>query len=312
MLGIIVLITYAVLMIGATVLTKGVDYDYTTTANGNVVITFLKQIDKEGHVVIDLTIANITEVTTVIEVPMVPEVDTTSTRNSRLADKKVPLFFVNNMRTWTTNADNTKAIFDLGTTRVGAEKTISFQFNTHANPAGYGAAVVITLPGSNVSVVLELRAGATATITYPVKNTVETEVAEIKPITDADVDLVPDVKIDNATVADGESVEVYKISADTQSVSVSVSGVIGSASISVYAVGNDTSVARLTGTGSVKGNLVVPVGKNDTATIQVTVKYLNTTEEYTYTVRFVERNSGTQSTPPTTEGGETTADRYVQ
>ena len=302
------------LMIGATVLTKGVDYDYTTTTNGDVVITFLKDIDKEGHVVIDLTIAAITEVTTVIEVPMVPEVDTTPARNSRLADKKVPLFFVNNMRTWTTNADNTKAIFDLGTTRVGAEKTISFQFNTQANPAGYGAAVVITLLGSNVSVVLELRAGATATITYPVKNTVETEVAEIKPITDADVDLVPDVKIDNATVANGGSVEVYKISADTksQSVSVSVSGVIGSASISVYAVGNDTSATRLTGTGSVKGNLVVPVGSNDTATIQVTVKYLDTTKAYSYTVKFVERNSGTQSTPPTTEGGETTADRYVQ
>ena len=218
------------------------------------------------------------------------------------------------MRTWTTNADNTKAIFDLGTTRVGAEKTISFQFNTQANPAGYGAAVVITLLGSNVSVVLELRAGATATITYPVKNTVETEVAEIRPITDADVDLVPDVKIDNATVADGGSVEVYKISADTksQSVSVSVSGVIGSASISVYAVGDDTSATRLTGTGSVKGNLVVPVGSNNNATIQVTVKYLNTTKKYTYTVKFVERNSGTQSTPPTTEGGETTADRYVQ
>jgi len=293
------------LMIGATVLTKGVDYDYTTTANGNGVITFLKDINKEGHVVIDLTIAAITEVTTVIEVPMVPEVDTTPARNSRLADKKVPLFFVNNMRTWTTNADNTKAIFDLGTTRVGAEKTISFQFNTQANPAGYGAAVVITLPGSNVSVVLELRAGATATITYPVKNTVETEVAEIKPITDTEVDLVPDVKINNATVENNGSVNVYKISNDTQSVSVSVSGVIGSASISVYAVDNDTSVARLTGTGSVKGNLVVPVG-NGTAKIQVTVTYLERTEKYTYTVNFVERSSGTQTTPPTEESGETT------
>ena len=303
------------LMVGTTLLTKGVDYDYTTTANGDVVITFLKDIDKEGHVVIDLTIAAITEVTTVIEVPMVPEVDTTPTRNSRLADKKVPLFFVNNMRTWTTNADNTKAIFDLGTTRVGAEKTISFQFNTQANPAGYGAAVVITLPGSNVSVVLELRAGATATITYPVKNTVETEVAEIKPIANADVDLVPDVKINNKTVNNTNgSVEVYKISADTksQSVSVSVNGVIGSASISVYAVDNDTSAARLTGTGSVEGNLVVPVGTNNTATIQVTVTYLERTEKYTYTVNFVERNSGTQPTSPTTEGGETTADRYVQ
>ena len=215
------------------------------------------------------------------------------------------------MRTWTTNADNTKAIFDLGTTRVGAEKTISFQFNTQANPAGYGAAVVITLPGSNASVVLELRAGATATITYKVKDTVETEVAEIKPITDTEVDLVPDVKINNATVENNGSVNVYKISNDTQSVSVSVSGVIGSASISVYAVDNDTSAARLTGTGSVKGNLVVPVG-NGTAKIQVTVKYLERTEKYTYTVKFVERNSGTQTTPPTTEGGETTADRYVQ
>ena len=300
------------LMVGTTLLTKGVDYDYTTTANGDVVITFLKDIDKEGHVVIDLTIAAITEVTTVIEVPMVPEVSTTSARNSRLADKKVPLFFVNNMRTWTTNADNTKAIFDLGTTRVGAEKTISFQFNTQANPAGYGAAVVITLPGSNASVVLELRAGATATITYKVKDTVETEVAEIKPIASANVDLVPDVKINNKTVNNTNGpVEVYKISNDTQSVSVSVSGVIGSASISVYAVDNDTSAARLTGTGSVKGNLVVPVG-DGTATIQVTVKYLERTEKYTYTVKFVERNSGTQTTPPTTEGGETTADRYVQ
>ena len=239
---------------------------------------------------------------------MVPEVSTTSARNSRLADKKVPLFFVNNMRTWTTNADNTKAIFDLGTTRVGADKTISFQFNPQANPAGYGAAVVITLPGSNASVVLELRAGATATITYKVKDTVETEVAEIKPIADADVDLVPDVKINNAPVANGSSVEVYKISADTesQSVSVSVSGVIGSASISVYAVGNDTSAARLTGTGSVKGNLVVPVGTNNTAKIQVTVTYLERTEKYTYTVNFVERSSGTQLTPPTEEDGETT------
>ena len=262
---------------------------------------------------IDLTIAAITEVTTVIEVPMVPEKDTTPARNSRLADKKVPLFFVNNMRTWTTNADNTKAIFDLGTTRVGTEKTISFQFNTQADPAVYGAAVVITLPGSNASVVLELRAGATATITYKVKDTVETEVAEIKPIANADVDLVPDVKINNKTVNNTNgSVEVYKISNDTQSVSVSVSGVIGSASISVYAVDNDTSAARLTGTGSVKGNLVVPVGTNNTATIQVTVTYLERTEKYTYTVNFVERNSGTQSTPPTTEGGETTADRYVQ
>ena len=300
------------LMVGTTLLTKGVDYDYTTTANGDVVITFLKNIDKEGHVVIDLTIAAITEVTTVIEVPMVPEVDTTPTRNSRLADKKVPLFFVNNMRTWTTNADGTKAIFDLGTTRVDAEKTISFQFNTQANTASYGAAVVITLPGSNASVVLELRAGATATITYKVKDTVETEVAEIKPIANADVDLVPDVKINNKTVNNTNgSVEVYKISNDTQSVSVSVSGVIGSASISVYAVDNDTSAARLTGTGSVKGNLVVPVG-DGAATIQVTVKYLERTEKYTYTVKFVERNSGTQTTPPTTEGGETTADRYVQ
>ena len=295
------------LMVGTTLLTKGVDYDYTTTANGDVVITFLKEIDKEGHVVIDLTIAAITEVTTVIEVPMVPEKETTPTRNSRLADKKVPLFFVNNMRTWTTNADNTKAIFDLGTTRVGAEKTISFQFNTQANATGYGAAVVIILPGSNASVVLELRAGATATITYKVKDTVETEVAEIKPITDTEVDLVPDVKINNKTVNNTNgSVEVYKISNDTQSVSVSVSGVIGSASISVYAVDNDTSAARLTGTGSVKDNLVVPVGTNDTATIQVTVKYLDTTKEYTYTVKFVERNSGTQPTPPTEESGETT------
>ena len=90
-----------------------------------------------------------------------------------------------------------------------------------------------------------------------------------------------------------------------------MSGVIGSASISVYAVNDDTSAARLTGTGSVKGNLVVPVG-DGTATIQVTVKYLERTEKYTYTVKFVERNSGTQTTPPTTEGGETTADRYVQ
>ena len=294
------------LMIGATVLTKGVDYDYTTTANGDVVITFLKDIDKEGHVVIDLTIAAITEVTTVIEVPMVPEKETTPTRNSRLADKKVPLFFVNNMRTWTTNADNTKAIFDLGTTRVGTEKTISFQFNPQANATGYGAAVVITLPGSNASVVLELRAGATATITYKVKDTVETEVAEIKPITDTEVDLVPDVKINNKTVNNTNgSVEVYKISNDTQSVSVSVSGVIGSASISVYAVDNDTSAARLTGTGSVKGNLVVPVG-DGTAKIQVTVTYLERTEKYTYTVNFVERSSGTQTTPPTEEDGETT------
>ena len=140
----------------------------------------------------------------------------------------------------------------------------------------------------------------------------ETEVAEIKPIADADVDLVPDVKINNKTVNNTNgSVEVYKISNDTQSVSVSVSGVIGGASISVYAVDNDTSATRLTGTGSVKGNLVVPVG-NGTATIQVTVKYLERTEKYTYTVKFVERNSGTQTTPPTTEGGETTAGRYVQ
>ena len=301
------------LMVGTALLTKGVDYDYTTTANGEVVITFLKEIDKEGHVVIDLTIAAITEVTTVIEVPMVPEVSTTSARNSRLADKKVPLFFVNNMRTWTTNTDNTKAIFDLGTTRVGADKTISFQFNPQANTAGYGAAVVIILPGSNASVVLELRAGATATITYKVKDTVETEVAEIKPITDTEVDLVPDVKINNKTVNNANgSVEVYKISNDTQSVSVSVSGVIGSASISVYAVDNDTSAARLTGTGSVKGNLVVPVG-NGTAKIQVTVTYLERTEKYTYTVNFVERSSETQPTPPTTEEGGETPDpaRYM-
>ena len=292
------------IMVGNEVLKAGTDYEYVAKDHQ---IVFLKDLAKEGDIVIDLTLSTITEVATTVEVPLVDRVSNTSARNSRQATEKVPLFFVNNLRNWTLNADNTKAVFNLGTVKVDTTMNISFQFNAQANPAaygGYGAAVVITVPGANgKTTTLSLNIGATATLEYKVPATVETEVIVVRPANDSDIDIDPTVMI-GGTVVKGDTVNVYKVSVDTQPVRVSVSGVNSQASISVYAIGNDT---KLTGIGSVSGSLTLD--NRNSASITVVVTYGDLNNKKTYTVNFVTSNGNTEqpdepSNPDAPEGGD--------
>ena len=131
----------------------------------------------------------------------------------------------------------------------------------------------------------------------------ETEVIVVRPANDSDIDIDPTVMI-GGTVVKGDTVNVYKVSVDTQPVRVSVSGVNSQASISVYAIGNDT---KLTGIGSVSGSLTLD--NRNSASITVVVTYGDLNNKKTYTVNFVTSNGNTEqpdepSNPDAPEGGD--------
>ncbi len=287
-----------------------------TFENGLVKFTDKDGINYDGDIVIVVNVSDITAVSTVVKAPLVNrKTKTQSVRNGRLAnDDLVPLFFVNGYN-WTKSADGTEAIFDLGTNSVGTKINLTFRVNPEADLTGYGNAVHVYIPGTNVYVTLKMEANATTSATYEVKAVSETEVIKVVPVGDVDVALEPVVRVGGEVVANG-SMNVYSVISDTNTnVRVLVNDVDENATVSVsaYTVNNDVVLATVKGTGSVDTVMNVGrlVGTNAVASITLKVEVSYPGKDTVVKTITLTYSDGSNTVTPD-ESETNPADRYVR
>ena len=293
-------------MIGFT-LVDPADYEFDNTTNK---ITFTKNLSAiKGDIVVVVNVFKITEVEASIPVPAVTKLAEKAARNGRLAVEKVPLFFVNNDRDMAHYVlEGNNFIYELPPVKVGQTRSISFQYNTEASTAKWGQAVEITVGGK--SVILPLSDGESASLTYKVEANVPTDVAEVESAVNAGevTFTVEGQKVD----ANG-SVNVYKVTGDTQVLNVRVSG-LKAGSAEIYAVSNYTTVSTVSNViNGTSGQLKVNAANTNQVVIKVNVTFNGKTETYSYTVNFVSKAGTADPNPdvPTTPENPDTSDPTV-
>ena len=262
-------------------------YELIHDANGCKIV-FTENVIDEGDVVVVVTLIDIEEVELRIPVPAVNKKKAAPAANVRLVDDKVPMGFVNgddDMDHYVRQGDQF-LYTNLASAAAGKDAVFYIVPNDDAAEV-YPFVLVI----GDEECTVDMTKG-TAKVEYTVPETAPVEIAEIKAVTNTVT-----FSVEGKTVENNGSISVYKVAGDTQSLTVSVTGV-NAGDVEIYAVSNDTVGSNVIyGT---SGQLRVSNKADVTIKVKVTLNGEITT--YTYTVKFV---SDTVEEPGNPEGPTT-------